>query len=368
MSRQTPLRERHVAAGAKLVEFAGWELPVQYAGILDEHQAVRTHCGVFDISHMGEFFVRGEGAARWLDSLLTNRLAKLEVGEAQYTLLLNEAGGVIDDLIVYRTLPEEFLLIVNAARIAEDFAWLESHRSSAPDDFRAAVELIDGSGDYAAIAVQGPEAPAVFAKALAPAKWEPRRNRVMELTSGPALGRVFAARTGYTGETGFEMVVPAAEAENYWDRVVAAGARPCGLGARDTLRLEMGYPLNGADLSGAHTPLEAGLGIFVDLEKGPFVGREALLLQKENGLPMRLAGIRAEGKSPPFRPHYPVCADGRQVGETTSGALSPSLNCGIAMAYLPFALAIVGRPLEIEIRGRRYPASIARKPFYQPLR
>jgi glycine cleavage system T protein (aminomethyltransferase) len=357
-----------------MVEFAGWEMPVQYTSILDEHRAVRERCGVFDISHMGEFLVHGRKASEWLESLLTNRLAALGIGEAHYTLMLNRRGGVLDDLIIYRIGESEFLMVVNAAKIGEDFAWLDEHRK--PFSTRAAdrgsLDFLDCSDAYAALAVQGPRAPEVFARVFSTA-WEERRNRIVELTRPDFLGaedftgggsRIFAATTGYTGEAGFELIVPANRAEEYWDLFLAAGAQPCGLGARDTLRLEMCYPLNGSDLSANHTPLEAGLGSFVDLTKGDFVGRDALLAQKAQGVPKRLAAIRVQEKSPPIRPHYPVLAFGEAVAETTSGALSPTLSCGIALAYLPFPLAKQGQDLEIEVRGRRYRALVVKKPFY----
>jgi aminomethyltransferase len=351
MSQRTPLYDQHVAAGGRIVDFAGWEMPVQYTGILDEHRAVRENCGVFDISHMGEFFVSGPAAASWLEGLLTNRVAKLAIGEAQYSLLLNERGGVIDDLIVYRIGEESFLIVVNAAKISEDAAWLEAR---VPEG----VEFADLSNEYAALAVQGPKAGEVF-QTLFGQPMPADRNRVL------SLGGIFVVTTGYTGESGFELVVPAGDASAWWDKVLAAGAKPCGLGARDTLRLEMCYPLNGSDLAPDRTPLEAGLGFFVDLEKGDFIGREALLAQKAAGLPLRLAAIKVEEKSPPIRPHYAVIANGEKVAETTSGALSPSLGCGIAMAYLPFALAKPGQALEIEVRDRRYRAVVVKKPFYQ---
>lgn len=351
MSQRTPLYDKHVAAGGRMVDFAGWEMPVQYTGILDEHRAVREACGVFDISHMGEFFVRGEGAVAWLDSLLTNRVAKLSVGEAQYTLMLNDRGGVIDDLIVYRIADTAFLLVVNAAKIEEDAAWLLKHIASG-------IQFENRSGDFAALAVQGPQAPQVFEQTFARAL-PADRNRVIEWDG------LFAVTTGYTGESGFEVLVPVREAEAVWDQLLANGAKPCGLGARDTLRLEMCYPLNGSDLSPERTPLEAGLGFFVDLEKGDFIGRNALVEQKKDGIPSRLAAILVGEKSPPIRPHYPVLVGGESLTETTSGALSPSLGVGIAMAYLPLALAKVGQPLEIEVRGRRYAASVVKKPFYQ---
>lgn len=351
MSQRTPLFDKHVAAGGRMVDFAGWEMPVQYTGILDEHRAVRESCGVFDISHMGEFFVSGAAASAWLDSLLTNRVSRLTVGEAQYSLMLNEQGGVIDDLIVYRLGGEVFLLVVNASKIEEDAAWLGGRVSEG-------VEFVNRSADYAALAVQGPRAAEVFQKVTG-REMPAERNRVL------SLDEAFVVTTGYTGEEGFELVVPAAEAGRCWDEIVAAGAKPCGLGARDTLRLEMCYPLNGSDLAPDRTPLEAGLGFFVDLEKGDFVGRDALLAQKAAGLPFRLAAIKVEEKSPPIRPHYGVIAGGERVAETSSGALSPSLGCGIALAYLPFALAKVGQALEIEVRDRRYRAVVVKKPFYQ---
>jgi aminomethyltransferase len=373
MSRRTPLYERHISRGARMMDFAGWEMPVQYTGILDEHRAVREACGVFDISHMGEFVVRGREASAWLDSLLTNRVAALEPGQAQYSLLLHERGGIIDDLIVYRTGLQEFLLIVNAAKIIEDFAWLRGRLS---DEAGGILELANLSDAYAALALQGPNAPEVFSKVFSLA-WEDRRNRLFdlakmgtseaqdELSAAPPLPS-FVATTGYTGELGFELITPAREATRYWDLFVASGAKPCGLGARDTLRLEMCYPLNGSDLTPNHTPLEAGLAAFVVLDKARFVGREALLEQKATGLPNKLCAIRVQEKSPPIRSHYAIMSGGRKIAETTSGALSPSLGCGIALGYLPFPLAKAGQDLEIEVRGRAYRACVVKKPFYKP--
>jgi aminomethyltransferase len=363
MTRRTPLYDRHVSSGARMVDFAGWEMPVQYEGILDEHRTVREACGIFDISHMGEFVVRGSEASAWLDSLLTNRLAALEAGQAQYSLMLNERGGIIDDLIVYRTGPQEFLLIVNAAKIEEDFAWLHERL---PGQSKEMLALANFSDAYSALAVQGPKAPEVFSRVF-PFGWESRRNRIVEF--GHARGgdvRSFVATTGYTGELGFEVIIPAGEAPRYWDLFLASGAKSCGLGARDTLRLEMCYPLNGSDLSPDHTPLDAGLGAFVDLGKESFIGRAALLEQEAKGLQNKLSAIRVQEKSPPIRPHYAVLSDGQRVAEITSGALSPSLGCGIALAYLPFPLAKAGQDLEIEVRGRRYRACVVKKPFYQP--
>ncbi|MDD5199355.1 MAG: glycine cleavage system aminomethyltransferase GcvT [Terrimicrobiaceae bacterium] len=353
MSSRTALYDRHVALGGRMVDFAGWEMPVQYTGILDEHRAVREAAGMFDISHMGEFFVSGAASTAWLDGLLTNHVAKLAVGEAQYTLLLNERGGVIDDLIVYRLGDGEYLLVVNAAKIAEDAAWLRAHAVEG-------VTFIDRSGEFSAIAVQGPVARGIFQTVFEEAL-SAEHNRVAEIRFGNEEG--FAVTTGYTGEDGFEAVIPNAAAGALWDALAAAGAKPCGLGARDTLRLEMGYPLNGSDLAPDRTPLEAGLGFFVDFTKGEFIGRSALAAQKEAGLPARLAALAVTEKSPPMRSHYPVWANGGLVSETCSGALSPTLGHGIAMAYLPAALAKPGQAVEIEVRGRRYKASVVKKPF-----
>lgn len=352
--KRSPLHDVHVSAGARLVDFAGWEMPVQYTGILDEHRVVREGVGIFDISHMGEFFVSGRNSAEWLDSLLTNRVAILGVGEAQYTLMLNERGGVIDDLIVYRIGEFEFLLIVNASKIDEDAAWMEKHLAGN-------VRFENRSDEYAAVAVQGPLSPGVF-HSLFQRELPSARNRVLSLSWNGV--PVWIATTGYTGETGFEVVIPVAEASAFWDACVAAGAKPAGLGSRDTLRLEMGYPLNGNDLSPDRTPIEAGLGFFVDLTKTAFIGKSVLENQKANGAPSKLVALVVTEKSPPIRAHYPVFVNGVAVGETSSGALSPSLGIGIAMAYLPTGSAKIGTPVEIEVRGKRYSAEIKKKPLY----
>jgi len=348
---RTPLFDAHLAAGGRIVDFAGWEMPVQYSGILDEHRAVRESAGVFDVSHMGEFFVGGPGAAAWLDSLLTNNAAALAIGAAQYSLMLNERGGVIDDLIVYRLGADHFLLVVNASMIEEDAAWLCARMAGG-------VEFENASAEFGALAVQGPAAGRIFEK-LFGREMPAERNRVLQL------GENFVVTTGYTGEAGFEWIMPAGEAASAWRRCLDAGAKPCGLGARDTLRLEMCYPLNGSDLSPDRTPLEAGLGVFVDLGKPDFVGKAALVAQKAAGVPTRLCALRVTEKAPPIRPHYPVWIGGNPVTETTSGALSPSLGDGIALAYLPAEFSKPGQEVEIEVRGRRFRACVRKKPLYQ---
>lgn len=348
---RTPLFDAHVAAGGRMVDFAGWEMPVQYSGILDEHKAVRESAGVFDISHMGEFFVSGPGSTAWLDSLLTNNVAALADGCAQYSLMLNERGGVIDDLIVYRLGLENFLLVVNASMIGEDAAWMKARLVEG-------IEFENASAGFAALAIQGPSTGGVFEK-LFGREMPVERNRILEI------GEDFVVTTGYTGEAGFEWIMPVQEAASAWRRSLDAGAKPCGLGARDTLRLEMCYPLNGSDLSPARTPLEAGLGFFVDLNKPDFVGKAALVAQKAAGIPTRLCALRVTEKAPPIRPHYPVWIGGEPVTETTSGALSPSLGDGIALAYLPAGFSKPGQEVEIEVRGRRFRACVRKKPLYQ---
>ena len=353
--RRTALYELQKAAGARCINFGGWEMPVQFTSIIDEHQAVRTSCGVFDISHMGEVFVSGPQSFDWLQRMLANDLTKCPADGAQYTFLLNQRGGVIDDLIVYRMADDNFLLLVNAAKIAEDVAWLQQHLVDG-------VTIDDRSDTMSALAVQGPDAPRIFREVFQAEM--PARNTFVAMEK--CRGAVIAAGTGYTGETGFELFFSSSLAADIWHALLQAGVKPCGLGARDTLRLEMCYPLNGSDLSPERTPLEAGLGMFVAFDKPDFIGREALLAQKAAGLPAKLTALRMTGKSPPPRAHYPVLIDGQPVGETTSGALSPNLGEGIAMAYLPPDLAKPGQVVEIDIRGRPFAAVVEKKPFYRP--
>ncbi len=352
--KSSPLEAAHVALGAKIVPFAGWNMPVQYSSIIDEHTAVRTACGIFDISHMGQFIVSGPNAAGWLNGLLTNNIAKLAIGQGHYTLLLNERGGVIDDLIAYRTGETEFFLVVNASMIDEDFLWMAARQDEH-------VTLENESDQWAGMAIQGPNAAAIFTRVF-PNETLPPRNGILKTSSGDVV-----CRTGYTGEDGFEFFCPAAEGIGYWEKFLAAGAKPCGLGARDSLRLEMGYPLNGNDLSPERTPVEAGLGFFCDLDKGEFVGRETLVRQKRDGPAMKLTAIRYLEKGAPPRAHYPVVsATGAVIGELASGVLSPSLMAGIGMAYLPAEYAKPGTALGIEVRGRIFPAEVVKKPFYKP--
>jgi aminomethyltransferase len=358
--KKTPLYEEHVRLGAKMIPFGDWIMPVQYSGIMDEHQAVRKNAGVFDISHMGQLIATGPKAGAWLNEMLTNNIDKLEVGSGQYTFLLNERGGIIDDLIVYRTAAETFLLVVNASRTDEDFAWLKNHLGDNGT-------LENRSADFGGLAIQGPRIVELFEAMLGPNAALPERNQIRDFDYDGM--KLTIARTGYTGEDGVEVFFPAGDAAKVWNAILAKGKdlgiRRCGLGARDTLRLEMCYPLNGSDLSPEHNPIEAGLGFFVDLKKPKFVGRDVLADAKENGTANRLVAFRMKSKGPPPRPHYSVWREGERIGEVTSGSLSPSLNEGIGMAYVASAHGKAGTEIEIEIRDRRLPAIIEKKPLYK---
>ncbi|MGJ8673704.1 glycine cleavage system aminomethyltransferase GcvT [Rubritalea sp.] len=355
MIQQTPLAELHHELGAKMIPFAGWNMPVQYSSIMNEHAAVREAVGVFDISHMGQFFLSGEGAEEWLNSMLTNDVRKLAIGEAQYTLMLNKNGGVIDDLIIYRLAEDRIFMVVNASMIAEDYSWLTKHLPEG-------LTLIDESLTWAGMAVQGPESAAIYAK-IFPGRELPPRNGVDDWEEGEQ--RFLVCRTGYTGEDGFELFCKSSVGSVWFSKFIEAGAKPCGLGARDTLRLEVCYPLNGSDLAPERSPLQAGLGFFCALDTD-FIGVEALRKQKEEGLAERLVALKYTGKGAPPRAHYGVFAKtGEQIGELSSGVLSPSLREGIAMAYLPQIFTSVGALVEIDVRGRRFEAKVVKKPFYK---
>jgi len=367
--RKTPLYDEHVWLGAKMVPFAGWLMPVQYTSIVDEHQAVRNALGIFDISHMGQFIVDGAGAREWLNTMLTNNTNKLDISMGQYSFLLNERGGIIDDLIVYRIGDQKFLLVVNAARTEEDFAWLQNHVPAVEPAVSTAKEirLTDRSAKFGGVAIQGPRIAELFHALFGIDADLPSRNSIADLPFDGTT--VSVARTGYTGEDGIEIFFRATDAVELWSSALEKGKpfgiKPCGLGARDTLRLEMCYPLNGSDLSPKRNPIGAGLGFFVDLTKRNFIGRDALLKTKENGAPEKLVAFRMKEKGPPPRPHYAVFQNGERIGEATSGTLSPSLNYGIGMAYIDAAHVKIGAQIDIEIRGKKFPAIIEKKPLYK---
>ncbi|HEU5072060.1 MAG TPA: glycine cleavage system aminomethyltransferase GcvT [Verrucomicrobiae bacterium] len=365
MLKRTPLFAAHQQLGGRLVEFGGWEMPVQYTSIVEEHQAVRQAAGLFDISHMGEVFVRGAAAEAFLNATLTNDVRKLTPGTGQYTLMCNERGGVVDDLYCYRLAPAEFLLIINAARIPDDVAWLEQRLAAFPQ--KDAVTLLNASDEMAAVALQGPRARGLIDPCFAGG--QPSTLKKNQIGSFRFNGTsVWVGCTGYTGEDGFEIIAPAAQITAIWNALLAAGAKPCGLGARDTLRTEVCYPLYGHELNEDTTPIEAGLGFFVALDKGEFTGRSVLAGQKANGVTKRCVAFKMTGKSAPPRPHYAIFSagpDAAKVGEVVSGTQSPSLGIGIGLGYVPPALARPETPLQIEIRGQCFPAMVVPKPIYR---
>jgi aminomethyltransferase len=373
--KRTPLFAIHQSLGGKLIEFGGWEMPVQYTSIVDEHQAVRSAAGLFDISHMGEVIVTGTDAASFLNRSLTNDISKLSPGLGQYTIMCNERGGAIDDLYVYQFDSQTFLLIINASRIEADVPWLQQQlsRASSPS-----VQLRDVSGEMGAVAVQGPRV-AGFIDACFPGATTGGAavQRVSDLKKNQ-IGRlkfqgadIWISRTGYTGEDGFEVVAPARSIEAVWNALMTTGKpfglKPAGLGARDTLRTEVCYPLYGHELDENTTPIEAGLGFFVGLDKGPFTGREVLARQKADGVTRKLVAFKMGGKSAPPRPGYPILkpGDSTNLGTVASGTQSPSLGAGIGMGYVPVEFAKPQTPIEIEIRGRRSEAQVVPKPFYR---
>jgi aminomethyltransferase len=352
-TKKTALYDEHVRLGAKMVPFGGWLMPVQYTSIMEEHQAVRKSGGMFDISHMGQLIVEGGDARGWLDTMLTNNVAKLEVGQGHYTFLLNEKGGIIDDLIAYRVGDTKFLLVVNASRANEDLDWLKKH-------LRGDVNIESRSTNFGGVAIQGPRIGELFTDL-------PARNQIVDRDfEGMPIS---IARTGYTGEDGVEVFFRNSDASKFWNAVLEQGKNlglmPCGLGSRDTLRLEMCYPLNGSDLSPERNPIEAGLGFFVDLTKPDFIGRNTLLKTRENGPREKLVPFKMKEKGPPPRPHYSVFSNGERIGEVTSGTLSPSLNWGVGMAYVSAPHAKIGTQIDIEIRGQKFPATIEKKPLYK---
>ncbi len=341
--RRTPLFDAHVAAGARVVPFAGWEMPVQYEGVIAEHKAVRTDAGVFDVSHMGEIEVEGPMASDLLQQLLSNDITKLSVGDAQYTLLTNDEGGIIDDLIAYRTGEHRYLLVVNASNRDADFAWIKAREITGSD-------VRDVSDEYALLAVQGPNALAKIGLAPGtPFTWE------MGSVGGV---EVMVNRTGYTGEEGVELACVPDDAVALWDAILAAGVIPCGLGARDTLRLEVCYPLHGNDIGPQWDALSSGLGWVCALDT-EFTGVERLRAIKAEGPARKLVAFRMTETA---IPRGGMTIEGG--GEVTSGSLSPMLDVGIGLGYVPAAAATVGTALTVDIRGRAKQAEVVKKPIY----
>lgn len=355
--KQTPLFELISAQKARLTEFAGWVMPIQFSGLKQEHAAVRTGVGAFDISHMAKFLLSGPNILTALQHLVPTDLSTLTPGQAQYTVLLNEMGGVIDDIIIYDQGDERATIIANAATHDTDLAWLQTHLADTD------ITLQDVSDDRALIALQGPQAVATLQPLVS-----------LDLSEIPAFGhattelwdeRIFLARTGYTGEDGFEIMTSPEMGQKLWQHLMKQGVVPCGLGARDTLRLEAAMALYGQDLDSETTPLEAGLKWLVHLDrKGDFIGRAPLEQQKADGLSRRLVGLAMQGRHI-ARHDYPVQVDGETVGIVTSGTLSPTLGKAIALAYVPPKYGKVGKMVDVVVRGKVHPAKVVRKPFYR---
>lgn len=359
--KSTPFLSRHQAAGARIVDFAGWSMPVQYAGLVEEHLTVRRAAGLFDVSHMGEIEVRGPDALAYLQNLVTNDVAKCEVGQAQYNAMCLPTGGIVDDLVIYRRGIDNFLVCVNASNTDKDFAWARSQMGALD------VSVENTSDRWAQLALQGPNAEKILQSL---ADW-PLPNQSYRFEEGQLLDiDMIVARTGYTGEYGYEIFFSPEHAEFVWDNLMEVGSfhgmAPIGLGARDTLRLEMKYALYGNDIDETTHPLEAGLGWITKLGKGDFNGRAAMMAAKEKGLTRKLVGFKLLDRGVP-RHGYPILNDGgEEIGVVTSGTHSPSLGIPIGMAYLPVALAAPGSTFFVQIRKNRLAAQVVETPFYHP--
>lgn len=354
----TPLHASHVALGAKMSPFAGFDMPIQYSSILNEHEAVRTAVGMFDVSHMGEIFVSGPDAERYVNHVFTN-FAPTEPGKIVYGMLLKEDGGTVDDLLVYREAePQHYLLVVNAANIAKDFAHLKAHAGGFD------VKIDNQSEYWGQIALQGPGAEKIAVEVLGETK-APSLGFYEFYDSSRGGKRMIVSRTGYTGEDGFELYASPEATVELWNTLLKAGVVPCGLGCRDTLRFEAGLPLYGDELSDQISPVEAGLGMFCKLDK-EFVGRDALAAQKAEGVKQKVVGLEIEGKAV-ARAGYPVLTpEGAEVGVVTTGYHSPSLGKSLCFALVDAAHAALGTPLAVQVRTRSFPCVVVKKRFYQP--
>lgn len=356
---RTSLYNLHVAHGARLVEFAGWEMPVQYAGIVEEHRAVRATAGLFDVSHMGEIEVEGPEAFETVQRLCTNDAARLAVGQGMYTPMCAPHGGILDDLTVFRLGQQRFFFVVNAATTSKDFAWIREHTRQAA--------ARDRSAELALLALQGPGASAILQRVMRADLGALRYFHMMEGVEVAGM-RCLVSRTGYTGEDGFEIAPSWADAPRVWEMLMEAGRAdglvPVGLGARDTLRLEAGYMLYGNDIDETTTPLEAPLGRTVKLDKGEFIGRAALVQQKERGVERKLVGFEMMERAIP-RHDYPLLAAGTPVGRVTSGTFGPWVNKSIGMGYVRIAYAAAGTEIAVAIRGKPAPARVVKLPFYK---
>ena len=361
--KRTPLYECHLEAGGKMVPFAGWEMPVQYKGVMDEHRAVRTAAGLFDVSHMGEIRVRGAGALGLLQRLTPNDVSKLVPGRAHYSGLLTEQATYVDDLLIYRLAEDDFLVVVNASNADRDFEWISSC-AQAPEAGEAAVTNV--SDDYALLALQGPKALAILAPL---SSFDAGSLRYYGFAHGEVAGvPALLSRTGYTGEDGVELYLAPGDAPAVWRRLLADGAAhglvPAGLGARDTLRLEAGMALYGHEIDDSTTPLEAGLGWVVKLGKGDFLGRDVLAFQQAEGVKTRLVGFEVLGRGIARQGYAVLDGDGKQIGTVTSGTFSPTFEKALGMAYVPVGLDTPGTRLALDVRGKPVEAQVVALPFY----
>ncbi|MEA2694763.1 MAG: aminomethyltransferase [Acidobacteriota bacterium] len=360
--KRTPLYECHKEAGGKMVPFAGWEMPVQYSGVMEEHRAVRTAAGLFDVSHMGEIRVRGAGALGLLQRLTPNDVSKLAPGRAHYSGLLTDRATYVDDLLIYRLGEEDFLVVVNASNADRDFDWIASRVGDAPD----AAEVVNASDDYALLALQGPKALAILAPL---ASLDVSTLRYYGFAQGEVAGvPALISRTGYTGEDGVELYLAPEDAPAVWRRLLQEGAPhglvPAGLGARDTLRLEAGMALYGHEIDDTTTPLEAGLAWVVKLGKGDFLGRDVLAFQQAEGVKRKLVGFEVLGRGIGRQGHSILDASGNSVGSVTSGTFSPTFEKALGMAYVPVGLDSPGTRLGLDVRGKQVEAQVVALPFY----
>ncbi|WP_294720415.1 glycine cleavage system aminomethyltransferase GcvT [Prevotella sp.] len=351
-NKRTCLYDKHVKLGALISPFGGFDMPIQYSTIIDEHQAVRNDCGVFDVSHMGEVTVKGKDAERYVQHIFTNDVSKIEPGQILYGMMCYDNGGTVDDLLVYKMAVNDFFLVINAANIDKDWQWMQENAKGFD------IELVNCSEDYGQVAVQGPNAETVVEEVLG------LECKDLTFYTVKTIGDIIISRTGYTGEDGFEIYA----SHNYicecWDKLIESGrCKPCGLGCRDTLRFEVGLPLYGDELSADISPVMSGLSMFCKLDKEEFIGKEALAAQKANGVEKRVIGIELEGKAIP-RNGYAVVKDGETVGEVTTGYHSISTDKSVCMALVKAEFAKLGTPLEVQIRKKTFPGVVVKKRFY----
>lgn len=350
-NKKTCLYDKHVAQGALMSPFGGFIMPIQYTNIVDEHQAVRQACGVFDVSHMGEVLVSGAQAERYVNHIFTNDVTDMPAGKILYGMMCYDNGGVVDDLLVYKMSSDRFFLVINAANIDKDWAWMQEQAAGYD------VTLEHQSEQYGELAIQGPQAEGVMKEVLGISCQE------LSFYTFKQLGDVIVSRTGYTGEDGFEVYAAPNYINECWDKLMTAGVKPCGLGCRDTLRFEVGLPLYGDELSADITPIMAGLGIFVKLDKQEFIGREALARQKAEGPQKKLVGIELQDKAIP-RHGYAVLKDGKVIGEVTTGYHTISTDKSVCMALIDASCAALGTEVDIQIRKKTFPGTVVKKQFY----